>query len=173
MGMMLVRVVPRSSPSPTSLHLCLSSTPSLQLRTSPRALHTSSLLTSKRYTKRHEWAEVTGSGQARVGLTQYAAQALGDVVYAELPEEGRQVARGEEVGAVESVKAAREVYSPLTGKVLEANGEVEEKPGLVSSSPEGRGWLFSLEVEEAGEVEAMMDLQQYTDYLRSQEDDLE
>jgi len=123
------------------------------------------------YTERHEWVERDGA-EARVGITSYAAEALGDVVFAELPEQGRQVAKGEEVGAVESVKAASEVYSPLTGKVVASNDAVENKPGLVNSSPEQDGWLFKVLLQDEQEVAGLMDAEKYQKFLSSQTEDL-
>jgi len=123
------------------------------------------------YTERHEWVERDGA-EARVGITQYAADALGDVVFAELPEQGRQVTKGEEVGAVESVKAASEVYSPLTGTVVASNEAVEGKPGLVNSSPEEDGWLFRVLLQDEQEVAGLMAPEQYQNFLSSQTEDL-
>lgn len=123
------------------------------------------------YTERHEWVERDGA-EARVGITRYAADALGDVVFAELPEQGRQVAKGEEVGAVESVKAASEVYSPLTGTVVASNEAVEDKPGLVNSSPEEDGWLFRVLLQDEQEVAGLMAPDQYQNFLSSQTEDL-
>lgn len=117
-----------------------------------------------RYTEDHEWVRVEGD-TATVGISAYAQEQMGDVVFVELPEPGRALAQGDEAAVVESVKAASEVYSPLTGEVAEANPALEETPGLVNEAPTGEGWLFKVKLAEPGEVEGLMDAQAYDTYL--------
>ena len=141
----------------------------LYLSTSPTVL--------ARYTDKHEWADRAAAGPAtstvvRVGISRYAASTLGDVVYVALPEPGETVAPAEPCGAVESVKAASEIFSPVAGVVEERNGAVEDRPGLVNTSPEGEGWLFSVRMTDPGQWDALMSEEHYQKFLDSQEDDL-
>ena len=108
-------------------------------------LHTSAVTRAKLYSSKHEWVELVGGAESdtvRVGVTRYAAEALGDVVYAQLPEPGTSLEVGEECGAVESVKAASEIYSPVSGTVTAKNEEVENGPALINAQPLTEGWLF-------------------------------
>jgi len=116
------------------------------------------------YTKKHEWVNIDGSS-ATVGVSKYAADALGDVVYAQLPEPGDSFAAGDEIGALESVKAASEVYTPVSGQVTEKNLAVEDGPALINQSPEGEGWLFKLDLGNPGEADALMKAADYEAYL--------
>jgi glycine cleavage system H protein len=108
------------------------------------------------FTKDHEWLRVDG-GTATVGITDYAQNALGDVVFAELPAVGTVLTKGKEAAVVESVKAASDVYSPVSGTVTEANAALEEDPALVNSAPEGDGWFFKLTLADASELDGLMD----------------
>ncbi|SDH81962.1 glycine cleavage system H protein [Roseospirillum parvum] len=117
-----------------------------------------------RYTEDHEWIRVEGD-TATVGISAYAQEQMGDVVFVELPEPGRALAQGDEAAVVESVKAASEVYSPLTGEVSEANPALEETPGLVNEDPTGEGWLFKLKMAEPAEAEGLMDAEAYQTFL--------
>ena len=112
------------------------------------------------YTKDHEWAKLEGS-RARVGITDHAQHELTDVVYVELPAVGKAVKQGEEIGVVESVKAASEIYAPFSGKVVEVNKALEDKPELVNQSPYVDGWIAVLEVSDAVEAKALMDATAY------------
>ncbi|GAB7365448.1 hypothetical protein MBLNU230_g6522t1 [Neophaeotheca triangularis] len=114
----------------------------------------------KRYTQDHEWVELSADGKsATTGISTYAAKALGDVVYVELPQIDLEVNSGDSIGAVESVKSASDIMTPVTGKVIEANSILEEQAALINKSPEGEGWLAKLEVGEKGreEVGELMD----------------
>jgi glycine cleavage system H protein len=117
-----------------------------------------------RFTKDHEWVELEGD-IATVGVTAYAAEQLGDVVYVEVPEVGRQVKAGDAFAVVESVKAASDVYAPISGEVVAANGAVSDSPETVNAAPEGAGWFAKLKVADAGEVEALMDRDAYEAFL--------
>ena len=112
------------------------------------------------YTKDHEWAKVEGT-HARVGITDHAQHELTDVVFVELPAVGKVVKQGEEIGVVESVKAASEIFAPVSGKVVEVNKVLEEKPELVNQSPYGDGWMVVLEVANPTEASALMDAASY------------
>ena len=108
------------------------------------------------YTQEHEWLAVDGA-TATVGVTDYAQAQLGDVVFVELPEVGRVVAKGKEAAVVESVKAASDVYSPVSGTVIEANAALTDDPALVNSAPEAEGWFFKLTLSDASELDGLMD----------------
>ncbi|GBD44430.1 Glycine cleavage system H protein [bacterium HR40] len=117
-----------------------------------------------RYTEEHEWILAEGT-TGTVGITHHAQQQLGDIVYVELPEVGRRVAKGEAVAVVESVKAASEVYAPASGRVIAVNGELAEHPELVNRDPEGAGWFFRLELADPSELEGLMDADAYRAFL--------
>ncbi|MEL1251364.1 glycine cleavage system protein GcvH [Aurantiacibacter gilvus] len=107
------------------------------------------------FTEEHEWIEVDGD-TATIGITDYAQEQLGDVVFVEVPGEGTELAKGKEAAVVESVKAASDVYAPISGTVTEGNSALEEDPALVNTSPEEDGWFFKLTVADAGELEGLM-----------------
>jgi glycine cleavage system H protein len=112
------------------------------------------------YTGEHEWLSVDGD-TATVGVTDYAQAQLGDVVFVEVPEVGRVVAKGKEAAVVESVKAASDVYSPVSGTVTEANMALAEDPALVNSAPETEGWFFKLTLSDPSELDGLMDAAAY------------
>ena len=112
------------------------------------------------YTKDHEWLAVEGT-TAIVGITDYAQNALGDVVFAEVPAAGTVVAKGKEAAVVESVKAASDVYSPVSGTVVEANAALAEDPALVNTDPEGAGWFFKLTLSDPSELDGLLDQAAY------------
>jgi len=122
------------------------------------------------FTKKHEWVTVVGN-MGTVGITDYAQQSLGDVVYAQLPEVDSEVEVGEECGALESVKAASELYSPVSGKVIEKNVAVEDLPSLINTSAENDGWLFKVELTKQEELKELFDKSSYEEYLKTQEDE--
>ena len=119
------------------------------------------------YTKEHEWVRVEGD-QATVGITDFAQGQLGDVVFVEVPEAGRQLSQGGEAAVVESVKAASDVYSPVTGEVTEANQALVDDSSLANSDPEGEGWFFRLRLSDPGEIEGLMDAAAYKSFCDSQ-----
>ncbi|HET6518611.1 MAG TPA: glycine cleavage system protein GcvH [Geminicoccaceae bacterium] len=119
---------------------------------------------SLRYTKEHEWVRLDGD-VATVGISDYAQEQLGDVVYVELPEVGTTVERSEQVAVVESVKAASEVYAPVGGEVVEVNGALNDDPSLVNSGAQGEGWFCRLRVKDPGELDKLMDEEGYRAYL--------
>jgi glycine cleavage system H protein len=113
-----------------------------------------------KYTKDHEWLRVDGD-VATVGITPYAQEKLGDLVYVELPSAGTKLSKGAIAATVESVKAASEVYAPVTGEVLTVNDRLTNEPGLVNSEPIGNGWLFRMKIADAAELGMLMDEQGY------------
>ncbi len=117
-------------------------------------------MTETRFTKDHEWVRLDG-GIATVGITDHAQQALGDLVFVELPEPGREVAQAEAIAVVESVKAASDVYAPLPGRVTEVNPALAEDPALVNRDPAGEGWFFRLELADAAGFGALLDQAAY------------
>jgi glycine cleavage system H protein len=119
------------------------------------------------YTPEHEWIRIDGD-TATVGITDFAQGQLGDIVFVELPEAGRQVTKGGEAAVVESVKAASDVYAPVTGEVVEANQALSDDPSLVNSDPEGEGWFFRLRLADAGELDGLMDADAYKAFCDTQ-----
>jgi glycine cleavage system H protein len=118
-----------------------------------------------KYTKDHEWVRIEGN-TATVGITPYAAEQLGDVVFVELPAIGKKVTKGGEAAVVESVKAASEVYAPLTGEVVEVNSALEGEPAKVNADPAGNGWFVKLKVAITTELNDLMTEAQYNEYLK-------
>ena len=114
-----------------------------------------------RYTKEHEWALAEDDGTVRVGITDFAQDALGDVVYVDLPEEGAEVRAGEPFGEVESTKSVSDLYSPVTGRVVGRNGALAETPELVNRDPFGDGWMVVIEPDETGQLDSLMDAAAY------------
>ena len=117
-----------------------------------------------KYSEEHEWVRVEGE-IAVIGISDYAQEQLGDVVFVELPEPGRAVTQGDEAAVVESVKAASEVYSPVTGEVVEVNEPLAEDPGLVNREPTGGGWFMKVRMADPGEVEALLDETAYENFI--------
>ncbi|MFS8036467.1 glycine cleavage system protein GcvH [Xanthobacter sp. AM11] len=121
-------------------------------------------MTTVRYTKDHEYVRVEGD-VAVVGISDYAQGQLGDVVFVELPDVGKSVEKGKEAAVVESVKAASEVYAPVSGEVVEVNAELEGAPGLVNEAAEGKGWFIKLRLSDPAELDALMDAHAYKAFL--------
>ncbi|KAJ5620652.1 hypothetical protein N7510_004636, partial [Penicillium lagena] len=127
-------------------------------RGSTRNFSQSPLAQLKKYTESHEWIELADGGKtAKIGITEYAAHSLGDVVYVELPEADLEVSAGEPVGAVESVKSASDVLSPVSGKVIKGNSVLDDSAKTINASPEGEGWIAEIEVSDAAELEGLLD----------------
>jgi glycine cleavage system H protein len=118
-----------------------------------------------RYTSSHEWIRLEGDGLAVVGISDYAQEQLGDVVFVELPAVGKKLGKGQEAAVVESVKAASEVYAPVAGEVVAVNGAIAGEPGLVNQSPEDAGWFLKLRLANRGDVDALMDAAAYKSFL--------
>jgi glycine cleavage system H protein len=118
------------------------------------------------FTKEHEWIRVEGD-TATVGISDHAQEQLGDIVFAEVPETGKRLSKGQEAAVVESVKAASDVYSPVSGEVTQGNSKVADDPSIVNSDPEGEGWFFKIRLDDPGEVEGLMDEAAYRDWLKT------
>jgi glycine cleavage system H protein len=123
-------------------------------------------MASIRYTKDHEYIRIDGD-IGTVGISDYAQQQLGDVVFVELPESGKKVAAGDQAAVVESVKAASEVYSPVGGEVTEINSALEGEPAKVNSDPAGDGWFFKIRIGDAKQLDALMDEKAYAEFLKT------
>jgi glycine cleavage system H protein len=123
-----------------------------------------------RYTKEHEWTRDEGSGRVRVGITDFAQDALGDVVYVDVPQEGATVTANQPFSEVESTKSVSDVYAPVSGTVAERNALLEERPELVNEQPYGDGWLVVLEVADAGPLDGLMDAGAYRAFVEQQTD---
>lgn len=119
-----------------------------------------------RFTKDHEYLRVEGDA-AVVGITDYAQAQLGDIVFVDLPKVGKKVTKGAELAVIESVKAASEVYAPVSGEVIEVNAELGEKPALVNEDPLQGGWLVKLRVDAPGETESLMDAEAYASFVKT------
>ncbi|HVY12502.1 MAG TPA: glycine cleavage system protein GcvH [Alphaproteobacteria bacterium] len=117
-------------------------------------------MSAVKFTKDHEWARLEGN-IATVGITEYAQHALGDIVYVELPEAGKKLQQGKEAAVVESVKAASDVYAPLSGEVIEVNEGLKNDPAAINVSPEDRAWFFKMKIANPGEFDALMDASAY------------
>ena len=118
------------------------------------------------FTKEHEWIRVEGD-TATVGITNHAQEQLGDIVFAEVPEGGRELSKGQEAAVVESVKAASDVYAPVSGEVVQGNPAVVDDPALINSDPEGEGWFFKLKLNDPSELDGLMDEAAYRDFVAS------
>lgn len=119
------------------------------------------------YSKEHEWVRVEGD-TGTVGITDFAQGQLGDIVFVEVPEAGRTVTQGGDAAVVESVKAASDVYAPVTGEVIEGNAALADTPELVNSDPEGEGWFFKLKLADPGQLDALMDAAAYKAFCDAQ-----
>ena len=119
-----------------------------------------------RYTKDHEYIRVEGDAGI-VGISDYAQGQLGDVVFVELPSVGKTLSKGDEAAVVESVKAASEVYAPVSGEVVEVNSDLEASPGTVNEDPAGRGWFMKIRLTDQSELDGLMSEEQYQDFLKS------
>ncbi|MEM8743162.1 MAG: glycine cleavage system protein GcvH [Pseudomonadota bacterium] len=120
-----------------------------------------------KYAESHEYIRLEGDVGV-VGISKYAQEQLGDVVFVELPETGKTFAKGDEAAVVESVKAASEVYAPVSGEIVEANGELESNPGLVNEDPEGKAWFMKIKVSDKSELDGLMDADAYDKFLEEQ-----
>jgi len=120
-----------------------------------------------KYTKEHEWIQLEDHEAAVVGITLHAQEALGDVVFVDLPEVGRTYKQGEVSGVVESVKAAADVYMPITGEVTEVNEELRSNPSLANTDPMGNGWFFKILIKDMAEFDVLMDEPEYAKFAKS------
>jgi glycine cleavage system H protein len=121
-----------------------------------------------KYVASHEWVRVEGDGTVTVGVTHHAQDLLGDVVFVELPDVGAQLSAGDDAGVVESVKAASDIYSPLSGEVVAINEDLEDSPELVNSDPFGDGWFFRLKLSDTVELDELLDADGYSELCESE-----
>jgi glycine cleavage system H protein len=118
------------------------------------------------FTREHEWIRVDGD-TATVGISNHAQEALGDIVFAEVPDAGRKVSKGQEAAVVESVKAASDVYAPVSGEIVEGNPTIADDPSVINSDPEGEGWFFKIRLDNPGELEGLMDETAYREWVQT------
>jgi glycine cleavage system H protein len=119
---------------------------------------------SRYFTEDHEWIDVDGD-TGTVGISEYAQGQLGDIVFVDVPEEGKQLSKGDEAAVVESVKAASDVYTPVSGAVIEGNAALADEPALVNSDPEGDGWFFKINIADPDELDSLMDEAAYEAFV--------
>jgi glycine cleavage system H protein len=117
------------------------------------------------YTESHEWVNLDEQGNVRIGITDHAQEALGDLVFVELPAVGDEISQGDPCAVVESVKAASDLYAPVSGKVIAVNEELEDDPALINANPYDEGWLFEVELIDQAELESLKDADTYTQLL--------
>lgn len=122
-----------------------------------------------RYAKTHEWAQLNEDGTVSIGISDHAQGLLGDLVYVELPEEGTEAKAGQEIGVVESVKAASDIYSPIHGEVIEVNEEVSGNPEVINHDPYGAGWLFKIQPQDEEELRDLLDADAYETLVDAEE----
>lgn len=120
-----------------------------------------------KYTKEHEWLNIDGS-IITIGITDYAQDSLGDIVFVELPEEGAEVAKGDSFGVVESVKAVSDLYSPVTGKVVEVNDDIMEAPEVINDDPYGDAWMIKIEVTDNNDLDETLDSAEYGEFVEEE-----
>lgn len=130
----------------------------------------SSIPDNLRYTESHEWVRDNGDGTITIGITDHAQEALGDVVFVELPEAGRELDAGEELGVIESVKAASDLYAPLAGEVIEVNHALEDAPETVNESPYEDGWIAKLRLADSTALDELLDADAYAQHAQSEAD---
>jgi glycine cleavage system H protein len=121
-----------------------------------------------KYVASHEWIREEGDGVVTIGITDHAQDLLGDVVFVELPDLDAEIAAGDDIGVVESVKAASDVYAPLSGKVIAVNEELEDAPELVNSDPYGDGWFFKIQLSDPAELESLLDADSYAEHCEAE-----
>lgn len=121
-----------------------------------------------KYTKEHEWIKIEDANRVRVGITHFAQKELGDVVFVELPEAGTPVTANESFAVVESVKAVSDIYAPLSGSVMEANQDLEDRPELVNEDPYGEGWIAIIEVSDPAEMEGLLTAEDYQKHIEEE-----
>ena len=129
----------------------------------------SEIPTECKFLASHEWARLEEDGVVTIGISDHAQNALGDVVFVELPETGQQIAAGEEAGVVESVKAASDIYSPVSGSVVSVNSALEDEPEKVNQDPFGEGWFFKIEPDDVSELDELLDGEAYQEVCDEEE----
>jgi len=126
-------------------------------------------MSEKKYSKQHEWISIEGD-VATVGITKHAAEMLGDVVFVELPEKGKSVEKEGQAGVVESTKAASDIYTPITGEIIDTNQSIADDPGAVNKDPEGAAWFFKIKIKNKSELEALMNKADYDKFAKEKPD---
>ena len=121
-------------------------------------------MSEKKFSKKHEWISVEGD-IATVGITKYATELLGDIVFAEVPEPGKEVEKDGQAAVVESTKAASDVYSPISGEIIEGNKSIVDEPGNINSDPEGASWFFKIKVKDTSELDGLMSKDDYEKFI--------
>tara|TARA_B100001540_G_C15392011_1_gene454931 strand:- start:176 stop:550 length:375 start_codon:yes stop_codon:yes gene_type:complete len=124
-------------------------------------------MSEKKYSKDHEWIDINGE-IATIGITNHAQESLGDIVYIELPEIGKKVNAGGEVSVIESVKAASDIYTPLEGEIIEVNENLKDNAAIVNQDPENKGWIFKLKINDTSNVDELMTLSDYENFLKQE-----
>ena len=119
----------------------------------------------KKFSKQHEWVSITGD-VATIGITKHAAEMLGDVVFVELPEKGKNIEKESQAGVVESTKAASDVYTPITGEITETNQSIVDDPGAVNKDPEGSAWFFKVKIKKKSELDELMSKADYDKFVK-------
>jgi len=122
-----------------------------------------------KYSSTHEWIELSDDGTARIGITDHAQELLGDIVFVEAPEVGAEVSMEETCAVVESVKAASDIYAPITGEVVEANEDLNDTPEIINNSPYGDGWIYRIKLSDPDELNQLMDADAYREFVESEE----
>ena len=122
-------------------------------------------MSNKKFSKQHEWVSVEGD-VATIGITKHAAEMLGDIVFVELPEKGKNVEKEGQAGVVESTKAASDVYTPISGEVVESNQSIVDDPSKINSNPENEGWLFKLKIKDISEIDTLMNKEEYDKFAK-------
>ena len=121
-------------------------------------------MSETRFTEEHEWVRIEGD-VATIGITEYAQKQLGDIVFVDLPEAGAEMAQGDEAAVIESVKAASDIYAPITGEVGEVNDSLDAEPAIVNQDAQGEGWLFTMSISDTGELDNLMDADAYKAFV--------
>ncbi len=122
-------------------------------------------MSNKKFSKQHEWVSVEGD-VATIGITKHAAEMLGDIVFVELPEKGKNAEKEDQAGVVESTKAASDVYTPISGEVVESNQSIVDDPSKINSDPENEGWFFKLKIKNKSEIDTLMNEEEYNKFAK-------
>ncbi len=122
-------------------------------------------MSNKKFSKQHEWVSVEGD-VATIGITKHATEMLGDIVFVELPKKGKNIEKEDQAGVVESAKAASDVYTPISGEVVESNQSIVDDPSKINSDPENEGWFFKLKIKNKSEIDALMNEEEYNKFAK-------
>jgi len=122
-------------------------------------------MSNKKFSKQHEWVSVEGD-VATIGITKHAVEMLGDIVFVELPKKGKNIEKEDQAGVVESTKAASDVYTPISGEVVESNQSIVDDPSKINSDPENEGWFFKLKIKNKSEIDALMNEEEYNKFAK-------